>query len=362
MRAIVATASCILFCFILAACANVYEASPPGEADTVPKAGSQQSAITGKEVAGQMNLYESAKDPLFVKAFYEKTKVPDRPATYATGANVKYEKGEKSVWLVEEQRSGAELIEAGLYMKNRKLIDEGWKTFAWAFAKQGADGGFLGTGDPYHSTDMFVESVARALLLMKQSGDSYYAEYSSQYLEKLHTAALWMLKPEVEKTRHKNDNLTHRRWISAAAFGMTGALTGDEKLIKQAELYAKEGLALQTAEGINPEKGGFDITYHNFGILMAERYYLVCRDEQLKTQVLAMADKGLTYSEAKTKANGDVSTEDSTRVGNETDRSGVQKTPAYRSIVQAFVMGSQLTGKTEFYTSAERIARFRFLE
>lgn len=56
--------------------------------------------------------------------------------------------------------------------------------------------------------------------------------------------------------------------------------------------WARQGLALQRADGTNPEKGGYDTGYQMVGVLMSLRYLPVCADLQraLATARLTSAD------------------------------------------------------------------------
>jgi hypothetical protein len=52
--------------------------------------------------------------------------------------------------------------------------------------------------------------------------------------------------------------------------------------------WARQGLALQRADGTNPEKGGYDAGYQMVGVLMSLRYLPVCADLQLRARLRAM--------------------------------------------------------------------------
>ena len=69
----------------------------------------------------------------------------------------------------------------------------------WGFrANKGPGGDFPGTGDPYHSTELFVEGTARAWLLLQQSGMAdLYPAVRDGYPAKILAAARWMTRPEV---------------------------------------------------------------------------------------------------------------------------------------------------------------------
>src|SRR5581483_10994811 len=86
----------------------------------------------------------------------------------AASSNVEAERDASDKWFIESQRSGGDLVEAGLLCDDEKLTALGWKILDWGFARQSDDGGFAGTGDPFHSTSFFVEASARAVLITQQ--------------------------------------------------------------------------------------------------------------------------------------------------------------------------------------------------
>src|SRR5262249_32519755 len=146
----------------------------------------------------------------------------------AYAANALFEQGRSRRWFVEEQRRGADAVEAGLLAADAASVDDAFRAFSWGFAKQDPSGGFAGTTDPFHNTSFFVEAVARSLLLLQQGGDPRSPRWSEAFLPGLHRAATWMTRPEVAlKGREHNRPYVHRRWLVAAALGLSGQLTGD---------------------------------------------------------------------------------------------------------------------------------------
>lgn len=311
------------------------------------------------ETEASLSLYASVKNDLLRRALYTR---PERLVSGvapdgAVSVNEDWQRGRRPTWFIEQQRYGADLVQAGLVLKDRPLVEEGWKILAWGFARQGPDGGFPGTGDPFHSTSLFVEAAARALLLQRQSGNEHAAIGASQYQSKVAAAAHWLLRQDVAARGRKNNRpYAHRRWLLAAALGETAALTGDHQMALAAADYAREGLALQTPQGVNPEKGGADANYQAFGILLAARYYTVCPDATLRAEIKNRIDRGLRWELTRLDANGNISLEGNSRTGKETGRSGRPKTIDYKSLLQAFVFGAAITRDARYQRAAERIA------
>ena len=304
-------------------------------------------------------LLDAVSDPLLDRPLYAH---PHRLVSHiapsgAVGVNGDWEAKQSDPWFIEQQRYGADLIQAGIVRSDEKLILDGWKILQWGFQRQGMDGNFPGTGDPFHSTSLFVEASARALLLLRQSGKTPPGISFRSYADRVHAAADWLMRPDVAKRgRQANQPYTHRQWILAAALGETAKLTGDGAMASAAAEYARAGLALQTPEGVNPEKGGGDVSYQALGVLMAERYYIGCEDPELRFKIKAMIDLALRWEATKIDVGGIVQPDGSTRTGKEASRGGKVKTVDHKTLVQAFVMGARITGNAKFAADAQRIA------
>jgi hypothetical protein len=313
--------------------------------------------------AEPLSLLELERGPLSMAAIHQRfVNTPDHhvrfSASGAASSNVDFERQANERWFIESQRSGADLVEAGLLCGDDKTVDLGWKILDWGFERQGPDGDFPGTGDPFHSTSFFVEAAARAVLLSRQIGDPSARARADKYVPRIVAAAKWMLRPKVlSRGQSNNRPYGHRRWLVAAALGLAGELQDDAALSDAAAASAREGLALAQPDGVNPEKGGFDVSYQAAGVLFAARYYTVCRDSQLGRDVVAMIDRALSWERGKIDTDGAISTEGSTRVGLEVARSGQAKTLDHRSIVLAFEFGARLTGKTEYDETSHLVAR-----
>jgi hypothetical protein len=307
-------------------------------------------------------LLTLARHDLLNQALYRR---PDRLVSHvapsgAVSVNADWERSQRGPWFIEQQRYGADLVQAGVVLKDRGLIGQGWKILAWGLNRQARDGGFPGTGDPFHSTAMYVEGAARALLLQKQSSSDSAREYLDRYLAPVTAAARWLMEPDVAAHGRKhNEPYTHRRWLLAAALGQAADLCGDPRMAQAAAEYAREGLALQRPDGVNPEKGSGDASYQGFGLLLAERYYLVCSDARLRGEVRQMIGRGLQWELTRVEDDGTVSLAGNSRVGKERGRSGKPKTVDYKGLLQAFLFGAAITGNPRYEQVAQRIAAGR---
>jgi hypothetical protein len=303
-----------------------------------------------------------ACDPLLEKVLYAE---PHRIASDiaqdgSVSVNTLWEQGRGGQWYIEQQRYGGDLVEAGVCVGDEALVRKGVQILDWGFKHEAADGSFPETGDAFHSVSMFVEGAARALLLLQEKDRKKYADVINTDLPKLRLAAYWLLKPAVlAKGRNNDAPYTHRRWILAAALVETSALLHDRTLQLAAAEFASDGINLQTNIGVNPEKGGYDVSYQAVGLSMAERAYVLFDDQSLKERTLFVIRNGLNWLDTKIDRSGNVDIEGSTRVGKESGRSGKKKTFDIRAGLHALANGSTITGSQQYRQYAQALATAR---
>jgi hypothetical protein len=260
-------------------------------------------------------------------------------------------------FFIEQQRYGGDLIQAGVELGDERAIKEGIKIIDWGFRKQGPDGGFPGTGDPFHSTSLFVEAAARSIIFLKTERGASFGREVKQWTGQLDAAARWLTRDDVESVGRRNNlPYAHRRWLLAAALGESAAVTGDQSLFSKASEYAEDGLKLQQPSGENPEKGGKDLSYECLGLTYAARYCYVCPERGLRGKVARMIGKGLDFVSEFVGSSGDVDTQGDTRTTVEVGHSGKKKTVDYKNIVQSFVYGADILGNQSYMATADRIA------
>jgi hypothetical protein len=253
---------------------------------------------------------------------------------------------------IEEQRQGVEWIVRGYATRNPEWLRLGWTQLDWGLARQQGDGGF-GSEDPFHSSSFFVEALARACLIDP-------AGASPARVAGLARAAAWLMSAPVEERGAKsNQPYTHRRYILAAAFGQAAKVTGEKRFGQHAGQWLREGLALQQADGTNPEKGGFDAGYQMVGVLMALRYLPACDEAALRARVRAMVRRAVPPELARQRADGSIDPGGSTRIELEHARSGQLKDVPYGEIMQALVYGAQALPEPAWVEPARRIAQAR---
>jgi hypothetical protein len=289
---------------------------------------------------------------------------PDQVATdiSPSGAegpvNMAWDQTHSGKWYIEEQRNGAEAVSAGISQNDPAAIDRGLKVLHWGFEQQQPDGGF-DCPDAFHSTSFFVEATARSCLLLQAS--SYHDRYASEIdwmKPRILKAALWMTTPSVEGPGRKNNApYTHRRFLVGAALGMAGVLCDDQQLVEHSKEYIRDGCALQDPSGYNPEKGGYDSSYHAVGLVFAERYYDFVADEATKKELFKMLKGANHWLRTRILPDGTINSTGNTRTGftQETDRRGKYKAVSYAQTARTFYRWSLISGDSSYAKLADHV-------
>ncbi|MBV8214979.1 MAG: hypothetical protein JOZ08_17365, partial [Verrucomicrobia bacterium] len=230
--------------------------------------------------------------------------------------NITWNQTHTGKWYIEQQRYGGDAVCAGVAKQDTATIERGLKILHWGLEQQQPDGSF-DCPDTFHSTSFFVEAAAHTCLLLKAS--PYADQYAStiEWMKpRILKAARWMIQPAVEEEgKRSNAPYAHRRFLVAAALGEAGVLGDDQTLIEKSKDYIRDGIAMQDPSGYNPERGGYDSSYHAVGLFYAERYYDVVADSETKASLRKMLDKGYAWLASRILQDGTINPEGNTRTG-----------------------------------------------
>ncbi len=311
----------------------------------------------------QQKDFDLESNPLIAGVLYRNLAALIRTIslTGANGINAKWELKQSPKWFIEAQKGGENLIIGGLIRNNPEAIQAGFKMFDWGFARQADDGSFAGSAGFFHSTSFFVQSVAHSLLVLQQSPQTEkYAAQIARYQPLLHRAARWMIRADVwEKGTKGNLPYAHRRYLVAAALGLTGKLTGDQELIQASRRSLEDGLLMQRPDGANPEKGGYDSSYQMVGLVYAQRWAIYFPDDPLTPKVVAMVDKGLNWEKTRILPTGEISIVGNTRIaGQETGTLGRVKTIDHKMVFRGFAYWGLVTGNNQWLEIAKRVSAY----
>lgn len=275
-----------------------------------------------------------------LKAFYNTKPQGHVDANALVGLNI----AKKT--LVEDQRLGTEWILRGIVSGHPDWITRGWQMLDVGLSWQLPDGSFQPSY--FHSSSLYLESVARACLL-----DGSHTE---KYADGLKRGCDWLLLPKnLDLGLEQNAPYTHRWYILAACFGQAGALLGDQELIARGNSFAVTGLDKQRADGVNPELGGFDCSYQFVGPLFAYRYY-PWASSSIQKRIRRMARAAIQLGISKIQDDGSIDMSGSTRNGKEI-ASGILKRPNQTEIFQVLAFADLLDPHDEWRAAGIRLAK-----
>jgi hypothetical protein len=279
----------------------------------------------------------------------------------AVSVNASWERGERPDWFVEQQRYGADFVVAGLATGERATVERGLRILDWAFARQGPDGDFPGTGDAMHSTSFVVEAGARAVLALRASADPEWTARADALAPKVAAAARWMAAPaNRERARAAVlDPFTHRFWLRGSALLQANAFAPDPQVEASGLLHFREGLERVGADGVEPERGGFDVNYQAVGALYLLRALPHVADPGLRARLEEKLRVTIAPVLARIGPDGAVDISDSTRVTGETGRSGRPKRVGHATFVEMLTSAHVVLGDDTYLNAASRVASGR---
>ncbi|CAI5473601.1 unnamed protein product [Closterium sp. Yama58-4] len=271
-------------------------------------------------------------------------------------------------WYIEEQYYGFLFIQAGLAFNNSDAIHLGMKIFDWGFEQMDVNGSFS-CPDVYHSAGFFLESAARAALLLRHSrlgNQPKYRRWIRNAASDIAAMAAWFVRPDIERIGWRNDAVhTHRRYLTGTALGMAGLLTGNQSLIEQSTKYIRSGLAMQDPTGFNFERRGYDCSYQGIGLVYTARYYLyvaphiqdVSESEEIRSRLLEVGRRGVDWLVTRVDERGVLNATGNTRTGSaqELGRNGKPKALARKDVFHALLYWSWVLGDPEVELVAWRV-------
>ena len=312
------------------------------------------------------SMLELVGDPLLVEVVHDGVarRKSDAGTDGASASSREWLEKRRKSWAIEFQRGGGSLIVAGVVRNDHELVDAGLRMFEWGFQRQDpATGGFAESQDPFHSTSVFLMEVCRALLALRDKPAEFQRELPriEALIPHARAAAHWFLRPEVlGPGKQKDQPYTHRKWLLAFALGGAAKLSGDRELALAAEDFAREGIALQQADGRNPERGGYDVSYQMVDVLVGSYYHAtLSRDASadLMVHIEGMIQKSCQWEIQRILPNDQLDVTGSTRMGKDRQHNGKLKEINYPEVIQAFSYAARICRKPEYAGVARRLAR-----
>lgn len=193
------------------------------------------------------------------------------------------------------------------------------------------DGTTVPTSGGTHTGLQWLEALGRAVHLLRATGDPVHEERIDRYLARIDEYAELVTRPENERYWREHwlvdedgNIFTHKTYMRAAALGLAASLTEDREAAarwaEEAAAVAREGMVAQRADGVNPERGGYDVSYQMYGTWLAQLYYSTLEPGPLKTELGAAIDRSVDWMWGRVDpATGRVDIGDSTRTCTELD-------------------------------------------
>lgn len=265
---------------------------------------------------------------------------PSTPAYDATtiSTNRAFLECKRDTWGMGGQTFAVDQIEDGVNQRNRAVLDEGVRAVNWGVAvpinshaihelHRDCDGKTVADYGYTHHTTQWLESLSRATYLLASS--PWAGEYRpaiDRYRARVNQIAALEVKPanwnnwvaHVRDTPYGND-FTHRTFMMAAALGLASTLAERPKDAKhwreQAHRIAHRGVENQRPDGVNPERGGFDVLYQMYGTWLLELYFSTLgHTSKWRTRVEHTIDKAVHWMETRVRSNGQIKIRGTTRI------------------------------------------------
>ncbi len=263
---------------------------------------------------------------------------PDQPRRQPTATGAAAGNTEAKFEL-EAQTVGLTWIRRGLLSSNREWVALGWRIIDWGLAQPPER-----SADATHQTSRFLDSVALAMVLDPAGATEARRQAFALRLD-------WLASDQIfARASRSNRAFTHRTWMRASLFETAFLVLGDPSLRERAAANARQGLGQQMPDGAFPERGGFDVGYHVFGMVF-QLQYLVAADprDPLRAEVLVSLRRGLDWYVGRLSAEGIIDRTGSTRMLRE---SGGRKDVNYARAIEALLGSALVTGDRRWVEAA----------
>ena len=281
-------------------------------------------------------------------------------------------------WSMGSQFFTVDLIATGNAEHDASLVERGVRGVDWGVSQRlGTDGVHTlerdcdgavvdDYGGTHHSTQ-WLAALGEAVHLLRTSpfAEQYRAR-TEAYVERVEKIAerltdernqrVWERRWLVDDEGHI---FTHKAYMRAAALGLAASLTDDSddatRWASAAARIARVGMAAQRDDGVNPERGGYDVAYQMYGIWLALLYDATLEPGDPQRDLRRMIDRAITWMSGRVDdRTGQVDIGASTRVCNPVD--GSQRYEA-ADAVRVFLTWSLLRERPELVDRAILIDR-----
>jgi hypothetical protein len=185
-----------------------------------------------------------------------------------------------------------------------------------------------------HHTAQWLVALGEAVYLLRAS--PFAADYgprTERYVARMEAIARrlvdddnWRHWETTWLVDHDGNLFTHKTYMMAAGLALTASLTHDRddaaRWAGVAEKIARRGMGSQRDNGVNPERGGYDVAYQMYGTWLAQLYYSTLAPGPLQRDVGETIDRAIAWMSTRVDdQTGQVDIGASTRVCNRNDAS-----------------------------------------
>lgn len=286
----------------------------------------------------------------------------------------------RDTWGMGAQSLAVDSVEQGVDSGNKQLVDMGIKPVDWGVAvpiapdaihqlHRDCDGKTVADHGYTHHTTQWLESLSRAVYLLAAS------PWAGEYRPKIDEYRARVMEIAALETKPANwkfwvsqipdefgHDFTHRTFMMAAALGMASTLTTDphqaDEWRAKAALIAHRGVHNQLPNGVDPERGGYDVLYQMYGAWLAELYLgTLGSASPWRDTVVRTIDRAARWMQTRIEPDGQINARGTTRVCVETVWSKGAPYPTIdpTEAIRAFLLWGSLTKDERFTATALRM-------
>lgn len=231
-------------------------------------------------------------------------------------------------------------IETCAYGQQAAVADPQWCDCGVEMLRVGlkalrSDGAYVGE-DAHHSVSFFLESLARAALLVERTT----LRLADDEAALLKCCGEWFADPAVWFDRWWRDTMHHRFFLNASALVLLDRVVGLAPWCRErAVAWIAEGMRRQRDDGAHTEWGGHDTGYHSLAMTFAAGMLLVGELPGAVNDALRDSlARGANWLASRIGENGAIDASGNTRMngGGEVDRFG--QTKAIKPYESAFAL------------------------
>jgi hypothetical protein len=231
----------------------------------------------------------------------------------------------RSSWArVDYQRDTTLWAQYGIAVRDAGAIGTAQRIAAYAFEHQQSGGGFaLGPGQSHAvgAAAWFVNDFSHTVALLR--GNDWFANAGATAAERtrlarqtqrLGSALNYMVANEA--TLENDTAAVNRTFVYANLYFIGGKQTGNHQAVRLGNRFLASALDRQAADGTFPEAGGFDSSYQCVSLYEAQVLYLnMPAANPLHDRLWQAIVSGMARERRALRSDGDLSTDENTRVG-----------------------------------------------